>query len=164
MQKAESLRGRADRFAGRREEGAGMRPARVLALFAVLLAGPAGCVTDPLGRHTAFNDTQRQYTQALRWGEIEKASSFVDPALREQFLAHAPAFQALRITDFAIGEVDYRDDSATVTVTYDGYSLDSFVERKIREEQAWYREDGSNRWRVRSDVAVFAEAAGAASR
>jgi hypothetical protein len=130
-------------------------------LCALLLVGPSGCITwfiDPLGRHASFNDTQRQYTQYLRWGEIEKASAFVDPALRESFLEQAPAFETMRITDFALGEVEYEGDSAKVTVTYAGYSLDSFVERKIREEQAWYREGSSNRWRVRSDVQVFAEA------
>jgi hypothetical protein len=136
-------------------------------LCAALLAGTSGCITsftDPMGHHTAFNDTQRQYTQYVRWGEFEKASAFVDPALRARFLEHAPAFESMRITDFAIGEVDYRDDSAKVTVTYDGYSLDSLVEHKIREEQDWYREKSSNRWRVRSDAAVFANAVGAARR
>jgi hypothetical protein len=139
-----------------------MRAAKVFALCGVLLAGATGCVTwftDPMGYHVAFSETQRQYTQYLRWGEIEKASSFVSPEQREGFLAQAPAFQAMRITDFAIGEVDYTDESATVTVTYDGYLLDDFVERKIREQQSWYREGSSNRWRVRTDVAVFAEAA-----
>jgi hypothetical protein len=133
----------------------------------VLLAGTTGCVTwfiDPMGRHVAFTETQRQYTQYLRWGEIEKASSFVDPELRARFLEQAPAFQAMRITDFAIGEVDYTDESAKVTVTYDGYLLNDFALRKIREEQDWYREEKSNRWRVRTDVAVFAKAVGGSAR
>jgi hypothetical protein len=144
-----------------------MRAVRVLGLCALLLVGPSGCVTwftDPLGRHAAFDDTQRQYTQYLRWGEVEKASSFVDPALREDFLRQAPVFEGLRITDFSMGEVEYRGDAADVTVTYQGYKLDTFVERKIREQQAWYREGASNRWRVRSDVAVFAEAFGGTKR
>jgi hypothetical protein len=144
-----------------------MRTASLLGLCVLLLSGATGCVSwfvDPLGRQTAFGDTQRQYTQYLRWGEIEKASAFVDPELREAFLAQAPAFREIRITDFAIGEVDYHDDSATVTVTYQSYSLETFVEGSIREEQSWYREGRSNRWRVRSDPKVFAEAAGIAAR
>ncbi len=144
-----------------------MRPAKWLVLCVLLLAGPSGCITwftDPMGRKAAFDDTQRQYTNYLRWGEIEKASTFVDPTLREAFVAQAPVFETMRITDYSIGEVEYLDDSATVTVTYQGYSLESFVERKIREDQSWYREEGSNRWLVRSDVGAFAKVFGAARR
>jgi hypothetical protein len=144
-----------------------MRRARLLVLCALLLAGPGGCiawVTDPMGYHAAFDDTQRQYTNYVRWGQVEKASGFVDPALREAFLKQAPAFEGLHITDYERGEVDYLGDHAMVTVTYAGYALDTFVERKIREEQQWYREGRSSRWRVRSDVAVFAKASEGAQR
>jgi hypothetical protein len=144
-----------------------MRSVRWLALCALLLVGPTGCITwfiDPMGRKAAFDDTQRQYTQALRWGQLEKASAFVDPELREAFLAQRPYFEAMRITDFSIGQVDYHPDSAKVTVTYQGYSLESFVEREVREEQSWRREGGSNSWRVRTDVTAFAKGFGEARR
>jgi len=144
-----------------------MRPVRLLLLCALLLAGPSGCITwftDPMGYHAAFDDMQRQYTNYLRWGQIEKASSFVDPELREAFLKQAPAFEGLRITDYEVGEIEYLGDNATVTVTYAGYALDTFIERKIREQQKWFREGHSNRWRVRSDVSVFAQALEGARR
>jgi hypothetical protein len=143
-----------------------MRTARgFLLCLLLLLVGPTGCITwftDPMGYRAAFDLIQRQYTQAIRWGEIEKASTFVEPSLREAFLAQQPAFENLRITDFTIGEVDYRQDTAQVTVSYQGYSLDSFVERKIREEQRWQRE-GSN-WVVRTDVTAFTKGSGEARR
>ena len=138
-----------------------MRTLRGLALCAVLLAGPTGCITwftDPMGYKAAFDQTQRQYTQYLRWGELGKASAFVDPSLREAFLKQAPAFESMRITDFEIGEVAYTSESATVTVTYQGYSLDTFVERKIREDQNWHRQ-GSG-WLVRSDIGGFSQVLG----
>jgi hypothetical protein len=141
-----------------------MRTARGL-LLCLLLVGPTGCITwftDPMGYRAAFDLIQRQYTQAIRWGEVEKASSFVEPSQREAFLAQQPVFENLRITDFEIGEVDYRDDTAQVTVSYQGYSLDSFVERKIREEQRWHRE-GSH-WMVRTDVTAFTKGSREARR
>jgi len=133
-------------------------------LLCALLAGPAGCITDPMGYRVSFDDTQRQYTQYLCWGEIEKASSFVDPELREAFLEQAPVFETMRITDFEIGQVEYEGVSAKVSVTYQGYSLESFIERKIREDQTWHREEGTTRWLVRSDVGAFAKVFGDARR
>jgi len=142
-----------------------MRSLGRLVLCVLLLAGPTGCITwftDPMGHRAAFDQTQRQYTQHLRWGEVAKASSFVDPTLREAFLTQERVFQGMRITDFSIGEVEYLDDSAKVTVTYQGYSLEAFVEREIREEQNWYREKDSGRWLVRSDIGAFAKVFGKA--
>ena len=144
-----------------------MRSARWLLLCVLLLAGPTGCITwftDPMGYHAAFDRIQRQYTNYLRWGQVEKASSFVDPTLRAAYLKQAPAFEALRITDYEIGEIEYLSDRASVTVTYSGYSLETFVERKVREEQQWYREGNSLDWRVRSDIAVFAKSFEGAQR
>jgi hypothetical protein len=130
----------------------------MLLLCVLLLAGPTGCITwftDPMGYRAAFDQMQRQYTNYLRWGQVERASRFVDPKQREAYLKQAPAFETLRITDYEIGEVDYLNDRATVTVTYSGYSLDTFVERQVREEQEWYREGKALDWHVRSDIAVF---------
>jgi hypothetical protein len=120
----------------------------------LLCAGCGSTLADPLGRENSLEEAQRRYTQLVRWGDIEKASAYVDPELHEAFLAHGPQLELLRFTDFEVGSIEYGDDdSATVTVTYRAYSETTFVERSIREEQQWHREGGlANTWRVRSEL------------
>ena len=116
----------------------------------------AGCVspTDPLGRQDALEEAQQRYTDLVRWGELEKAGMFVDPELRAEYLRLAPSFEALRITDFEIGDIVYDENDATVSVVYKGYVPAQLIERTAREEQAWYREEGlANTWRVRPQLA-----------
>jgi len=136
-----------------------MRSAKLLLPCVLLLLGASGCVTwftDPMGYKADFDRTQRQYTNYLRWGEIERAGRFVDPEQRDAFMRLAPAFATMRITDYEIGEISYESDHASVTVTYAGYSLDTFVEHTIREDQQWYRKDSTSGWKVRSDIAPIA--------
>ncbi len=141
-------------------------PMRSLALVALLaLGGCVSAVTDPMGSQRALEDTQRRYTHLIRWGEIAKAEPFVDPALREEFREHAPAFEDLRITDFEIDDWSFdpeNDELATFEVTYHGYSLSTLIEKKIRETQTWYREDSIQpTWRVRPQIREIADAIGA---
>ena len=123
-----------------------------VALALLLGVGCAGSPTDPLGRENSLEQSQRRFTTLVRWGEIERASAFVDEPLRSDFLAYADDFEDLRITDFKIGAPDYEDDMsrATVNVTYHVFSLRTFAEKKVREKQEWYRDEGlGNTWSVR---------------
>jgi hypothetical protein len=126
-----------------------------LALLAPLFLGCGifAELDDPLGRDFALNAAQRQYTQAIRWGELEDASAYVDPELKAAFLEKAAAFEGFRITDYQIGHIDYDENDsnlARVSVTYRGYYTASLIERPIRERQQWYRASG-NDWRVRPE-------------
>jgi hypothetical protein len=123
----------------------------LLLLGALLASGCASLFHDPLGRQRALERSQRSYTQLMRWGDVERAAEYVDPELRERFMAVAPAFEAIRITDFEIGRIDYEEDAATVTVTYHAYGLSTFLEKRIRETQQWVRHEG-NVWWVRPEL------------
>jgi hypothetical protein len=141
---------------------------RVLALgiswlcLAGLGVGAAGCTAtiDPLGRQDALAVAHKRYTEFVRWGELEKAGSFVDPELREAFLDLAPAYESLRITDFEVGDIVFDEkDAATVTVNYKGYLEATLIERSAREEQEWYRDEGlKNVWHVRPQLAEVLDA------
>jgi len=126
----------------------------VVALLASV--GCAATLSDPTGKHNALEWAQREYTQRVRWGDVNKASEYVDAARRDEFVAAAPIFDRIRITDYEIGPISYTgegDDAAEVTVTYRAYSLATLVEMPIREEQKWRRSDGlGNDWWVESEI------------
>jgi hypothetical protein len=136
-----------------------MRSHRIRAFAVLALLGGAlpvaACVSpnDLMDRKGRLEETQLSYTQHVRWGELEKASAYVDPELRDDYRSHAAAFETIRITDYEIGNIEYDDGlaSATVEVTYRGYALTALIERPIRETQRWYRDGGSS-WLVRTEI------------
>ena len=133
---------------------------RALVAAAGLLAG-LGCAafSDPMGREYALAGVQLRYTQQVRWGNLEAASEFVDPEVRDAFLAQAKSFEAIRITEYDIGRFDYAEDrqSAKVHVTYHAYSPATVEERQIEEEQLWTRPGNGNTWLVKPQLAGLLE-------
>ncbi len=125
------------------------------ALVIIAAIGCAGTFSNPSGKQNSLEESQRRYTELVRWGEIERASAFVDPELQDEYLGYATAIQSIRFTDFESGLPRFADgnDTASVTVVYHAYSLSTLVEKQIREKQEWYREMGpANQWRVRPDL------------
>jgi hypothetical protein len=130
-----------------------------IALLLGLLLPATGCLslTDPLGNQDALETAQRRYTQLMRWGEIERASGFVAPDQREEFLGYVPLFAKLRLSEYESGEIVWGKGTATVSVTYRGFALDFGVEKTVTEQQEWTRE-GYQSWVVRPQLGGFSEA------
>ena len=132
------------------------RIARCIAALAVLAGmGCASTFTDPTGRFNSLEEAQERYTQLVRWGEIKRASAYVEPDIREEFLSYAPAFEKIRITDVDAAEVklDPSKDTANVDVIYHAYSFLTFEEKRVFETQEWTRYDGvKNNWFVRPEI------------
>jgi hypothetical protein len=125
----------------------------VVAFAAALLAFGCASVSDPLGHRDALTDAQKRYTDLIRWRDAAKASIFVEPEVRKEFLAQAGLLDTLEISDYEIGDFEWGEDDKTakVPVTFRGYSLSHLVEHKIVVLQEWHRgEDGS--WRVKPDL------------
>lgn len=133
-----------------------MRSAAVLTLATGIVA-LMGCAfgevhwSDPLKRQYSLERAQDRYTELVRWSEFKKASAFLDPELRDAWLADMPSLRKLRFTDYETGAVDIDDETgeATVLVTYFAYAPSSPIETEIVETQKWYRASVSNDWRVR---------------
>lgn len=133
-----------------------------LALLATLAC--AGSSFDFTGREKALEVAQNRYTELVRWGEIEGASAYVDPAITAEFLITADRFQDIRFTDFESGPLQFGEDSetATVNVVYHAHSTRTLVEKQFREHQVWYREaSAGNDWRVRPNLAAIVNELGA---
>ena len=111
---------------------------------------------DPFGREKSLEMVQREYTKLVRWGEIERASLYVDPALRQEYLAFVDDFESIRVTDFEIGNIRFEDDGqAVVTVEYHAFATRMAMEIPIKEKQRWYRENVTNVWLVRTELDGF---------
>jgi hypothetical protein len=141
---------------------------RVTALWIAAIAlGLAACVSpsDPWERERELQLTQKKYIEALRWGNIDKAATYVDPEQRDEFLALAESFETIRITDYEIGELDLDKDSlarAECDVTYRGYVMPHYVEKRVRDHQVWYRdEENDDKWLVRPQLAAMLDGLGA---
>ena len=109
--------------------------------------------TDPLQREISLEDAQHRYTVLVRWSNFEEAAKFVEPDLREDYLAGLPGFRELRFTEYESEpvRVDEERASATVDVTYYAYTPTSPIEQKVSETQEWSRQPAlGNRWFVRS--------------
>jgi len=137
---------------------------RALILAAALLLG-SGCgsfwsIADTDG---TLEDSIRTYAKLVRWGEIERASLFVDEEMRSDFVAMAPELARLHFTDFDLGPVDQQPGEARLTVVYHFYDKNTLVERQVRESQVWTSPD-TNVWIVRPDLSGFQSALGTPGR
>jgi hypothetical protein len=142
-----------------------MRRAHLILLVILSLVYSSGCAvmvdlfTDPMGRKASLKRAQRDYTKFVRWGDVEGAARFVHPELKKEFLEYEDEFQGIRVTDFEVGEFTYGERQATalVRVTYTAYSMESMIEKEIKETQEWERLGGGNHWVVRPKLEGLVE-------
>ncbi len=116
----------------------------------------SGCSTlgnlDLIGSRKALEESQRRYTQLVRWGEYLAASDYVDPEIRSEFLDHMEGWEMVRFSDYQVRRVDIEDgvSEAEFRVSYLAYHVHSLIEKKVYETQSWYR--GKAGWQVRPDL------------
>ena len=138
--------------------------ARALAV-ALVVAG-AGCMSfkDPMHHEDVFNETVRQFTQYVRWGNFQGAAAFLAEEQQDELLALAPQLSDVRFTDYEILRKDLNEtrDAGTVDVVYTGYRLSSPISRTMRLHQVWTRTDG--RWSVAIELDPMREALGLAAK
>jgi hypothetical protein len=139
---------------------------RVFAIL-LLLTSLVACqsITDPLGRQEALEDAQRRYTDFVRWGDLGRASRYLEPEARAAFLQNVAQLEHIRVTDFDVEDLEYDgEDEVHLIVTYYGFSLRTAVEGRFREHQHWTRNPGlKSRWTVKTDLDQVLASVGAGS-
>ncbi|HBZ70514.1 MAG TPA: hypothetical protein DEP35_12605 [Deltaproteobacteria bacterium] len=112
---------------------------------------------DLLDRRGDFEDSQREYTQSIRWGAFDQARRFVAKDAIERWDASRPLLSDVRFTEYATqaNEFDLEKMTATVRVTYNGYKVNSLIERTVQEKQEWFRDPVTGQWLVRPDLTVL---------
>lgn len=103
-----------------------------------------------LDQEAVFEDAQKRYTLLMRWAEFERASRYVDPDHRADFLEEAEKLRELRFTDYVLRsrELHADQESATARVFYRAYHVSSLIETTYEETQEWRRDEESGAWRV----------------
>jgi hypothetical protein len=108
---------------------------------------------DPLQREYSLEETQKRYTDLVRFSNYELAARFVAPAVRNDYVAQMPKEKDLRFLDYESEALSINEElnEAKLRVTYTAYSPWTLVAIEIREDQVWTRPEGiSNSWSVAS--------------
>lgn len=122
--------------------------------IAVLGFATFGCASgglDLMAHRHMFDQSQRSYTQFVRWGDFDRASEFVEPEHRAEFLAETAGFGNVRISEYEIRKLEFSDGmrTATVDVTYQAYDISTLLVRSFDETQEWSRNRMTNVWLLR---------------
>lgn len=128
------------------------RPMLGIVVGALLVGlGSLHCATvsDPA---LMFQETQRRYTQYIRFTDYEKAGRYVAEDERSAFRDRTAALGDLRFTDYEVREVENLGDTATAKVEYIGYRSSDPIVMTYVETQQWERSAGV--WLVRPQIAV----------
>lgn len=135
-----------------------LRPALITCLGLALLT-QLGCAfgefrpDDPFKRQYELEQSQKRYSDLVRWSKFDEAAQFVAPEGRRAFRDRMPDFKEIRFTDHSTGpwELDEEKRHTVIEVTYTGYSMRSPIEVEVHETQTWTREGNNSSWRVVSE-------------
>lgn len=115
------------------------------------------CATDRMrSKQTVLDDTLKAYAATIRWGDIDQAQTFIDPAVRS---AHPPTaldlarFHQVRVTGYdenpaaPISENEIRQDVEIGIV-----NINSQAARSVIDHQVWRYDEAAKRWWLMSGL------------
>ena len=124
------------------------------------LAAPGGA---PVAADPAWGWWTNLAPFALYWECLAREVRSPKLAAEELFCSgewRAPVLQLEQLSAALYG--GKFDAQAEVDVTYRGYVLPQYLEKRVREHQVWYRdEESGDEWRVRPELAAMIDGIGA---
>lgn len=111
----------------------------------------AGCSNERIrNRETIQEETLRTYAQVIRWGDIEQAEAFIDPALREKLALselERERYRQVRITGYDAGAAQpVGTNELQQSVRIDLVNIHTQVARSIVDHQTWRYDEQAKRW------------------
>ena len=123
---------------------------RAVIVGASLVAfGALGCAP-AVDQALMFKETQRRYTQLIRFTDYERAGRFVAPDVRSEFRDQTRALGDLHFTDYELRDVQNSGSTAIAEVAYVGYRSSDPVVVTYVEHQEWENDGGT--WLVRPHI------------
>lgn len=127
-------------------------------IFILLAISFLGCATaEKLYQDREFDKAGNKYEKALRWSDYRIANSFRKDAATDK---HPPDFDRLnqfKVTSYRVKErADLMDQSQvrqTVEIGY--YRADSFIEKKVTDNQIWEYNKAQHRWYLLTGLPDF---------
>lgn len=104
-----------------------------------------------------FETANREYNRLLRWLEFEQAAqAYVPLPARDSFLARVGSVKGVRIVDYRIKHVEFRQEGteALSTVELDYYLTSDNRVKTIEDRQSW-RYDKDQGWQISSAPPEF---------
>ncbi len=128
------------------------RALSLLALASLLLL--AGCATN---RADTLDTTLRAYASAVRWGDFQSATLFIEPANRAGHSSSAldlARYKQVQVSgyDAGGGPVHDGDNQVRQIVHIDLIDLSSQSGRSIVDRQTWRYDETSKRWWLTSGL------------
>jgi hypothetical protein len=128
---------------------------RILSIMVVLSLTLAGCATQQ--RSDSLTTTLAAYGSTVRWGDIQTAVQFIDPAVRAKHPTSKldlARYEQIRVTEYdtGAGPVPTGDFDVQQTAQISMVNVHTQSERTIIDHQSWHFDPVAKRWWLTSGL------------
>lgn len=124
----------------------------IIAMLSILLAG---CATQQ--RSDSLTRTISTYGSTLRWGDLQSAVQFIDPAIRAKHPVSQldlARYKQVRVTEYdnGAGPVPTGDFDVQQTAQISVVNIHTQAERTVVDHQTWHYDQAAKRWWLTSGL------------
>ena len=124
--------------------------------LAALLALGACANTEIRSRETLLSETLRSYAATVRWGDMEQAQAFIEPA---RLAANPPSaidlarYRQVQVSGYEAQEpVVVNENEVRQVVRIDLVNVNTQSARSVVDRQTWTWDEASKRWWLASGL------------